>query len=204
MLNNNRIIGLSGYAGSGKDLFYHILSSKIKCKRFALADLLKEELHQTIKSLYGVDIFTCSREEKELIRPIMVAHGKVRRTLSNGTYWTGYLKPKIDKYLADNKDGFAVVTDIRYAEYVNDEVIWLKDIMGGKLVHIKKYIQNENGELEYVNAPNQDELENDPKVQKLADYKIEWIHPRASLKETEQDRDIRLSTYVEDFLNSIK
>ena len=39
-----KIVGISGLAGSGKDLFFDSLSKKINAKRFALADELKSEV----------------------------------------------------------------------------------------------------------------------------------------------------------------
>ena len=39
----SRIIGISGVAGSGKDLFYNLLKEHINCERFSLADEIKSE-----------------------------------------------------------------------------------------------------------------------------------------------------------------
>ena len=40
----NKIIGIAGVAGAGKDLFYELLSAKTKCRRFSLGDELKKEI----------------------------------------------------------------------------------------------------------------------------------------------------------------
>ena len=116
----NRIIGLSGLAGAGKDLFFSILSEKINCKRFALADELKRETKPILLENYGIDPTTCSREEKEKIRDFLVFHGSFRRDETNGRYWIDRLTPS----LKNHSDGCAVVTDIRYDEHPLDEVHW--------------------------------------------------------------------------------
>ena len=70
----NRIIGVSGVAGVGKDTFFQLLSEIIPCKRYALADELKKEVRQWTKLHYGIDSFDCTIEEKNLIRPFLVEH----------------------------------------------------------------------------------------------------------------------------------
>ena len=34
----NKIIGISGVAGAGKDTFYDLLSARIPCEKYSLAD----------------------------------------------------------------------------------------------------------------------------------------------------------------------
>ena len=53
----NRIIGVSGVAGVGKDTFFQLLSEVIPCKRYALADELKKEVRQWTRLHYGIDSF---------------------------------------------------------------------------------------------------------------------------------------------------
>ena len=57
------VIGLAGVAGSGKDTFYSILSSKINAKRFSLADKLKEVKPWCWKH-YGIDPLNCHRHKR--------------------------------------------------------------------------------------------------------------------------------------------
>ena len=56
-----KIIGISGVAGAGKDLFFKLLSQKIKCKRFSLGDELKEEIKPYCLAHFGIDPTNCSR-----------------------------------------------------------------------------------------------------------------------------------------------
>ena len=75
----NKVIGLSGIAGCGKDLFFSLLSKRLSCKRFALADELKQETKDILVPNYGIDPVTCGREDKDRIRPFLVFHGGLRR-----------------------------------------------------------------------------------------------------------------------------
>ena len=64
-----KIIGVSGFARSGKDLFttvaQEILSERgIKSAKFALAYELKNDLKDLIKDKTGIDVFTEKTEEQ--------------------------------------------------------------------------------------------------------------------------------------------
>jgi len=171
-----KIIGLSGVAGSGKDTLFTLLSSRNPhIKRFALADALKQELSPFLKDLYDIDIFNCSREQKNLIRPILVEHGRVRRIETNGTYWTNKLTQDIQDYVNAAPENIAMITDVRYSVYEEDEVFWLKNKMGGSLVHIAMMLNKG----EKLQPPNKDESDNDPIVRKSSDFRVIWpkIYP---------------------------
>ena len=75
----NTIIGISGVAGAGKDTFFNLLSQYAPCRKYSLADELKKELNQWCRMHYGIDSQTCTREEKEIIRPLLVFHGALKR-----------------------------------------------------------------------------------------------------------------------------
>ena len=125
------MIGISGIAGSGKDLFCKFLLKEIKGSRIALADPLKEETRGFILQKYGIDILSCSLEEKNKVRDLLVFYGGIKRYESKGTYWTDKAQKK-----ADNCKHVPIVTDIRYAEYQNDEIHWLKAKNKGTLIHL--------------------------------------------------------------------
>ena len=73
------IIGLSGVAGAGKDLFYSLLEQSLPCVKASLADSLKRETSEWCKEHYGIDPLRCTREEKDIIRPFLVFHGVNKR-----------------------------------------------------------------------------------------------------------------------------
>ena len=191
----NMYIGLSGVAGAGKDLFFSLLSRKMKCTKFSLADALKKEVSPFTQEFYGIDPLTCSRKEKERIRPLLVTHGSIKRDQSNGRHWINKLNKKIKNNMTSST---VIITDIRYDDYPEDEVHWLMKELGGYLVHISLYdvVPRLNVDFKkYVMPANEEEAKNNPKLQSKADYIIEW--PR------EEDKAL-LETHVNTFLEWFK
>lgn len=166
-------IGLSGNAVAGKDSLYECLNLifkeyNIQSERFALADFLKIELAEFTKTQYGISILTKDIREKTLIRPLMVEHGRARRTMSQGRYWVDYLTPKIKESLKNNI--VPIVTDIRYAVYEKDELSWIREELGGYLIYIERVLPN--GSL--VPPANIDEQENNLKLAQVRDFYLKW------------------------------
>lgn len=179
------IIGISGYARSGKDLFTTVAQNilkenKLKSERYALAYELKSDLKDLISKKTGIDVFTENTEEKSIIRPLLVAYGDVMRKISNGTYWTQKLESRIAKSKAD----VIFITDIRYDMYPEDECTWIKYKQSGKLIHLTKFkmapspskrrISTSKPVKIYDGAPNDHELLNNPKVKAKSDVALEW------------------------------
>jgi hypothetical protein len=167
----------------------------IKAKRFAIADEIKRQLHLFIKTQFGVDIYNCTDAEKTMVRPIMVDWGLIKREKSQGQYLTNLLQADIDEAFRPhdwpmlNGRGhihsggnipkevidLAIVTDIRYSQYPEDEVYWVQEKNDGALVHIKKKVgEDEIGEPVFTLPPNEQEMLNDPILQECADYHVEW------------------------------
>jgi len=174
----NTIIGISGVAGAGKDTFFNLLSGRAPCKRYSLADELKREVNQWCRMHYGIDSQACTREEKETIRPLLVFHGGLKRQASEGRYWIEKLK---DRLIKDKFNGFKIITDIRYDEYENDEVSWLKNELNGVLIHVSQYTDEpifpyEPGALvrKFKEPVNDEEARNDPIIKEKSDFQIEW------------------------------
>ncbi len=176
------MIGISGIAGAGKDLFCRLLLKEIKGTRIALADPLKDETRGFILQKYAIDIKSCTLEEKNIVRNLLVFYGGIKRYETKGEYWTSKAQQKVDAC-----KGVPIITDIRYAEYENDEVQWLKRKNGGVLVHLRKYCEIETLGPQvrrvYFDPPNEDEKRNDPKLREKADYCIEWPHVENATKE---------------------
>ncbi len=189
------IIGISGYARSGKDLFTSVAQKVlkehgIKSEKFALAYELKNDLKSLIKTKIGIDVFTDDTQSKSIIRPLLVAYGDVMRKTSEGKYWTTKVGQRIDKSKAD----VVFITDIRYDVYPEDECTWLNRKMSGKLIHITKFKQStvpqgkrfsKNKIVKiYDAAPNDHELLNNPKVKSKANYAFEWEDYSDKLNDT--------------------
>jgi hypothetical protein len=161
------IIGITGLAGSGKDTFYSLLSKNIPFVRFSLADELKIMIRQQLFDKYGYDILSCSREQKNLMRDDLVSFAKQKRLATSGKYWTGLLEPKI----LSSESKFICVTDIRYNYYLEDEVFWIKNKLGGLLIDVSKYNPRTNEDLLPI---NEEESVQYPLTKMAADYFIKW------------------------------
>lgn len=198
-----KIVGISGLAGSGKDLFFNALSAKINAKRFALADELKSEVRIPFLNLYGIDVLNCSRADKEVVRPALVSHGSIRRNQTNGRYWIDKLNNKIKAdvfscFLNGGSSSVCCVTDIRHDSFEKDEVHWLKNEMHGVLVHISKF-KVSKGKKIFTRAPNEEEASQNPKLINKADYVIEWEHAEGNKEEVERF----ISPIINDFIKWI-
>lgn len=156
------IIGISGYARSGKDTFglslQRILKTyKIESTLDAFANILKEDLNPFLLDKFKVSAFTKDDAEKFLIRPMLVAYGESKRN-QDQDYWIKQIKEK-------SKNKLTIVTDVRY----ENEAKWIID-SGGFLIHLNR--QKSDGS--YIEAPNPQEAKNNPRVAELASLKIVW------------------------------
>jgi len=176
MTNKPLIIGVGGFARSGKDMFVKI-ARKILTQngytstKLAFADALKNEIDPFLKQCYGISAWTDDTEQKTIIRPLLVAHGCQKRSQSKGEYWID----KIDKDIEKSNADVIFISDCRFP----NEAQWLHDKWHGWFVHLKKYSidtirdgTNDKGRM-YDKAPNAEEAENDPLCEKQADYKLE-------------------------------
>lgn len=171
-------IGVAGMAGSGKDSFVNALINElgtigIKAKRYSLGDNLKKEIAPIILKEKGFDPLDCSREQKELIRPMLVNYAKQKRNATKGRYWIEKLESAIKE--DSEKPDIYCISDIRYAEFDKDEFHWLKNEKNGVLVHISKFFK-EDGRVVPQKPPNEEEAKNDPILNEKADYRIFWEH----------------------------
>ena len=115
----------------------------------------------------GIDSLNCSREEKEVIRPLLVAHGLIKRNLSRGRHWVDLLTNELDP------DKINIITDIRFDKYEKDEVYWLKNEVNGLLIHVSRYDEI-GGKRIFLPPVNETERENNPKVKRKADFILNW------------------------------
>lgn len=164
------IIGISGVARSGKNLFTTFAREYFQDKgkttaEFALADELKYDLENFVKEKLGVDIWTDDTVVKNKIRDLMVAYGRIQREATGGMYWVDKLRPKIEECPAD----VVFITDCRYP---NDEVDFVHGL-GGKVIHITRYCFD-RGYKDFQDGINKEERKNDPLVKQKADLKFEW------------------------------
>lgn len=191
---NEMLIGLTGVAQAGKDSFFllakeYFKSLNIHCERIALADNLKNDLKSFIKDKLDIDIFNHSKEEKELIRDLMVAYGKIKRQQTEGKYWTNLVKREIDQ--KTNHNTIIFITDIRYAYYPEDELAWLRTYENNCLIHISRL--DKSGLI--IPPRNQEECENDPILKKNADIKLCWHTSDDNLLRVKEAEEILKQIY---------
>ena len=201
----SKIIGISGVAGAGKDLFYELLSEKVPCKRFSLGDQLKKELSPYCLQHFGIDPLNCSREKKNLIRRCLVSHASLKRELTQGRYWIEKVDPLIKNHifnqvLNNSLCEFSCITDIRYNHYENDEVSWLKKELGGILVHISQF-KIINSRKIFVPPANPDEASQDSTLKASADYIYECQYIEGS---HDHVRKVLSDSVIRDFLKHVK
>jgi len=176
----NKIIGISGLAGDGKDSLCNMLrdlfeSEGFAFERMALAEEIKEECREALMSMYNINPLTCSREDKATIRDFLVFYAKVKREESNGTHWVKKLDKKIKALPKSKLDRIICIPDVRHAQYEKDEAQWIKKNKG-ILIHVKKYRIEEGVAFnKFYSIPvNSEEAHHTPKLEELADFVIEW------------------------------
>lgn len=159
-----KLIGLSGYAGAGKDFAANFLAKAFEKQGknvavLSLAVKLKRDMYNYLWNQFGINIFDCSREDKNLVRPLLIAHGDVKRAQTKGQCYTSFL----ETVSAFQKSDAVIVTDIRYDEYPGtDEYDWLRG-HDGKLLYIDR---------DGVLPANDKEASNGPKLRNKADIVI--------------------------------
>jgi len=177
------MIGISGYARSGKDTFGECLVKKlseygINAKVYALANQLKIDIDFLTKSDFGISAFTKNDAEKYIIRPLLVGYGESWRK-ANPHHWLDILDSNFESgYLP-------IITDIRY----ENEADWILD-KNGFLLNLNRQISENN----YVGPANKEEEMNAPKVEKKSSFSLTW--------NTIEDEKI-IEDIVESFIISI-
>lgn len=171
---NKPIIGISGNARSGKNSLAETLEeifkeSNTSTESFALANNLKSDLNSFTEKFYGISAYTKDDKQKSLLRDLMVAHGKIMRNLTGGKYWCDLLeKPILDSV---NEGNVCFITDIRFCEFKGtDEVFWVKEKLGGILVHVTRILSNG----EPVSPANNEEAKNEKGLIENSDFHLTW------------------------------
>lgn len=199
-LRGKGIIAISGFARSGKDTLCEKLIQRTMdptingcpvAVRIGFGDNLKNEMAQTVKDVFKMDVWTEDPEEKAMLRPLMVSWAHVRRTKSRGTHWWQSVSNQV---MEESQNRWVIIPDLRFSEYENDELFWLKRI-GAKIIHLRKYelksfdgaSENKSMRLKRVfnKPPNDTEKKNDPLIRKSASYKIEWPEVEGGLHQLE-------------------
>jgi hypothetical protein len=157
------MIGISGYARSGKDTFGDALVKILKqygirAKTYALATQLKTDIDFLTKSDFGISAFTKDDAEKYIIRPLLVGYGESWRK-ANPNHWIEVLDSNLES------GTLTIITDIRYeneADYVLENQ--------GFLLNINRSID----ENSFIGPANEEEKLNAPKVKEKCLFNLCW------------------------------
>jgi hypothetical protein len=196
------LVGVSGVARSGKNLFCDMVIEELTnqgytAKQFALADALKKDCEDFLKTKCDLDVYSDNTQQKTLFREFLVWYGDLRRKQTNGRHWI----ETMNNMIAQSECDVALVSDVRYAHYPNDELGWVLFEHEGLLVHLRRYersstaVIDEKGNLkmDYIQAPNEHERINDPKLREGAHFKLNWPtvdNPRKNLETMQMVQDI--------------
>jgi hypothetical protein len=186
---NNMIIGIGGYARTGKDTFgealVNVLSRYgIKSKTYALATQLKIDLDALTKSDFGISAFTKDDSEKYIIRPLLVGYGESWRK-ANPDHWLEILNSNIEL------STLSVITDIRY----ENEADWiLKN--NGQVIYLNRRLPDGT----YVKPANNEEALNSPFVKGKSCFEFCW-ETTSDQNEIEQIVESIIITLFGDDLN---
>ena len=157
------MIGISGYARSGKDTFGEALvrilkQYGIKAKTYALATQLKYDITFLTESDFNISAFTVDDQEKKIIRPLLVGYGEAWRK-ADPDHWIKVLDSNFEPKT------LSIVTDIRYV----NEADWILN-NNGFLLNVNRSISTE----EFVGPANEEEKLNGPKVKQKCSFDLCW------------------------------
>lgn len=162
ILKSNTLVGVTGFATSGKDTLYTIcknsLPSSFNTKRYAFADELKAECDDFLLKNVGISAFTSDPYEKEIIRPLLVTYGThIRRKLDQNC-WINRLEERIrSEALSDH---LIFITDVRF----KNEAVWIKN-HGGFIINVQR---------EGIGPANADEEEQFFLIKPHVSFSIDW------------------------------
>jgi hypothetical protein len=154
------MIGISGIARAGKDSLAKELKNLIEkdydveVKIIHLADRLKSDLDKLISCNFNFDVFTENNDEKELMRPILVAYGEAMKQKWGKEVWLKKLENEMVKWDKLRKEeklkkNFYIIADVRF----DFEVDYLFEKFKAESIHISKVDNPYRNEIEKLNDP---------------------------------------------------
>ena len=173
-MNNKIVVGISGFARSGKDTLAVLLSNKLSnlnlnVKILSFAFSLKKDIDDFCKNKIGISSFSEETELKSKIRPILIAYGASQRQISGGRYWLDKLRPEVDTFFSEGGD-VVIVPDLRFKEYDFDEYDFIKSYPNNVIITVSKILENGNQNP----AAHESESKNLPFFLEKSDFNLTW------------------------------
>lgn len=180
------MIGLSGFARSGKDNADAIIRARFtalgaRSARFAFADALKRMADSYLQKTLGLSAWTKVTEEKKIIRPFLVGLGEACRNL-DASFWIKKLEPTV-KTAIEKRVCMPIITDVRY----KNEAEWVKSL-GGIIVYVER---------DGVGPANNEEARTVPEVAAMADFRFSF--PNFREDQVEKGTEAILSPLLDNF-----
>lgn len=122
-----RIIGLAGYAKTGKDTIFGALRGEFE--RVAFADPLKAKTFAAFPQLQSL--------AKEVVRPLLVDVGASYRAW-DADYWIDQGRLSVAKLRASLPKASICITDVRYVNEVN----WIQNELGGVVYRVRRIVDD--------------------------------------------------------------
>ena len=194
-MKNRHVIGISGFARSGKDTLASILGSRLTTAGLAVKILsfafsLKGDIDDFCKSKIGISAFSEETDLKSKIRPILIAYGACQRQISGGKYWLNKLKPEIDRFFENGGD-VVIVPDLRFKEYEFDEFDLIKSYSQSTIFTVSKVLPCGS-----LNPPaHESESKNFPFFLENSDLNLTW---------SSSNNEAYLNSKVEDCLKILE
>lgn len=157
------VLGLAATRQVGKDtLFARLSTLDYRFRRFAMADALKSDLATFVLQNFGVDVWTAEGEDKELVRPVLIAYGMCQRERDPG-YWVKKVMAQIDAAATLSPDIIPTVCDVRFV----NEALYLSAHYGDsfKLVNLTR---------DGAPPPTEEERKHFRAVEERADMRLHW------------------------------
>jgi hypothetical protein len=157
------LIGISGNRQTGKSTLANLLCAlDQRGQQFSFASRLKEDLSALLMDNFQIDSFTEVPEEKELIRPILIAYGCAWRNL-DPDHWVNVVLGRVKLLERSSADFIPIITDVRFV----NEVKILRDSYKEKFLHI---------DVSRIGAPppTSEEIKHFGAVKEAADYQLNW------------------------------
>lgn len=171
------LIGICGYARTGKDTLGYLLSkrSNIPAKTFNFARDLKTLSKDFIMETLNIDVFTDKTDEKTIIRPFLVGFGESCR-LKDPFFWVRRVSKQIDDFVESSSSdlNLAIINDNRFS----NESEWIKSHKYGYVLSVDR---------ENITAPNEQERINIPEIRnKFSNFSVNWVNIENACHEPEK------------------
>lgn len=168
------IIGISGFARSGKDTLAKHIKKQLQNQGFSVslfsfARALKQDIDEFCSSRFGISSFCEDSSQKEKIRPMLIAYGNCQRNITNGAYWINKVKPQVDSFFSGGGD-FAIISDLRFKEFDYDEYDFFRSYPRNLIFTVS--LINEDGSSN--RAAHESEEKSFPFFLSNSDFNLKW------------------------------